>query len=453
MDIFYSIIGFILAVGILVIIHEFGHFYVARLFQVRVTRFSIGFGPSRRIWYDKLGTEYVISAIPLGGYIELLDTSDDPNKVKSSDQHMAINNKSAWIKICILLAGPLFNILFAIVMYWLVFVIGIATVIPIVGVVSHGSVADLAKLKKGLLITKVSGNIVNDWEDVTTNLMKQLRYKNNFVPIEAYNRKTSIKSSHILNVSGWTINETKGDLLKNLGLEPFKLIDPKIWQVMPKYPAFEAGIRSGDTIVAINNVLMHNGAEVSEYIHNKAYKQLNVDVERNGEILSFTVVPVSKLSDNGEEGGLIGVQYRNKPYPKEFIKIHRYGIVDSFYRSIIKTYNYTTLTGYFLYSMAIGKLSLSNAAGPVAIGYYAGQSIKNGIEYFLNFLGMVSISLGVLNLLPIPWLDGGSIAHCAYELLSGKSAPQKAIIFARTLSLAFLTVLAVLVFINDIMRL
>lgn len=452
MDIFYSLIGFILAIGILVIIHEFGHFYVARLFGVKVIKFSIGFGPSHRLWKDKLGTEYLISAIPLGGYIQLLDTSD-PNSVPLSEQHMAINNKSPWIKICILLAGPLFNILFAVIVYWLVFVIGISTVIPIIGVVPKGTAADLAKLKTGQEIIKVATNTINNWEDIATNLMKQLSVKNNFVPIEAYDSKTLSKSIHILDLTDWKVNTKKGDFLKNLGLEPLKLIDSKIWKVLPKYPACTAGIKSGDWIVSIDHFLMHDSTEVAEYLHDKAGKQVTIEVERNGKILPFSLVPIIKVSKNGEEGGVIGVQYRNKPYPKEFIKNNRYGIIDSFYKAIIKTYNNTILSGYFLYAMAIGKLSLSNAAGPVAIGYYAGQSIKNGIEYFLNFLGIISISLGVLNLLPIPWLDGGSIAHCVYEVLIGKPAPQKIILFARTLSLSLLIALAVFVFINDIMSL
>ena len=458
MDLFYSIIGFILAISILVVIHEFGHFYIARLFKVKVLRFSIGFGPSRVIWQDKLGTQYLISAIPLGGYIQPLDTSDPKNMVPESEQHMAINNKSPWIRIAILLAGSLFNIFLAVILYWLVFIIGISTVVPIVGAVPKGTVADLAKLTSGLQIKKIAATNVNSWEDVATNLMKQVAAKNSFVPVEAYDHKTSNKSIHVLNLTNWTMNSNKGDVLTSLGLAPLKLVDARIWKVLPDYPAAIAGIKEGDLIVSIDNILIRNASEVSEYLHDKVGKKVIIELERNGEILSFNLAPVVKepkdlKNDNTDAGGVIGIQYRNKPYPKELTTIERYGLVDSFCQSITKTYNNILLSGYLLYSTFTGKLSLSNAAGPVAIGYYAGQSIKNGLEYFLNFLGLVSINLGILNLLPIPWLDGGSIVHCFYEILTRRSAPQKIINFARTISLSLLIILAIFIVINDIARL
>ncbi len=458
MDILYSVIGFILSIGILVIIHEFGHFYIARLFKVKVIKFSIGFGPSRTLCKDKLGTEYLVSAIPLGGYIQLLDTSDPNNPVLESEQHLAINNKSPWVRILILLAGPLCNIFLAVILYWLVFVIGISTVIPIVGNVPKGTVADLAKLSSGIQITKIAATSVNSWEDVATNLMKQLAVKNNFVPIEAYNRKTSNKSIHILNLTDWKINSNKGYILNSLGLEPLKLMDSKIWKVLPDYPAFIAGIQAGDLIVAIDNILIHNSTEVSEYLHDKIGKKVTIEIERNRKILSFVLAPVSNETKNTatnhiDVSGVIGIQYRNKPYPQELITTYKYSIVRGLVKAVAKTYENTVLSGYLLYSMVAGNLSFSNAAGPVAIGYYAGQSMKNGIEYFLNFLGIVSISLGVLNLLPIPWLDGGSIAHCIYEIAAGKPAPEKLIHFVRKLSLWLLTIMAILVVINDIVRL
>lgn len=458
MDLFYSIIGFILAISILVVIHEFGHFYIARLFKVKVLRFSIGFGPSRVIWKDKLGTQYLISAIPLGGYIQPLDTSDPKNLVPESEKHMAINNKSPLIRIAILLAGPLFNIFLAVILYWLVFIMGISTVVPIVGSVPKGTVADIAKLTSGLQIKKVAAANVNSWEDVATNLMKQVAAKNIFVPVEAYDYKTSNKSIHVLNLTNWTMNSNKGDVLTSLGLAPLKLVDPRIWKVLPDYPAAIAGIKEGDLIVSIDNILIHNASEVSEYLHDKVGKKVILELERNGEILSFNLAPVAKepndlKNNNSDAGGVIGIKYRNKPYPKELTTIERYGVIDSFCKSITKTYNNILLSGYLLYSTFTGKLPLSNAAGPVAIGYYAGQSIKNGLEYFLNFLGLVSINLGILNLLPIPWLDGGSIVHCFYEILTRRSAPQKLINFARTISLSLLIILAIFVVVNDIARL
>ncbi len=452
MDICYSLIGFILGIGVLVIVHELGHFYVARFFNVRILRFSIGFGPSRPIWYDKFGTEYVISAIPIGGYVTPLDTNEGSSDIKLADQSMAINKKSPWIRMLIFFAGPLFSILFAVLMYWLVFIIGISTPIPILGTIHKGTTADFAKLKSGLEIIKVNDQPVYSWEDITSILLKNLNSKNNFVKLETYDRKTAKNSNYVLNLNGWNINDIKGDILKSLGLEPFSSLDPKIWKVLPKYPAFEAGIKPGDLIIAINNVPMKSGEEVPEYIHDQAGKKINVTVKRNKEILSFTIVPVSNISPSGEKIGFIGIKYHSKPYKKELLRTIKYGVIDSFFKAIIKTYNYTTLSCYMLYETIFGKGSLNNVAGPIAIGYYAGQSIKSGLEYFLSFLGLASIGLGVLNLLPIPWLDGGSVVHCIYELIVGKPAPPKTIILARTISLFFLISLTIFVLINDLAK-
>ncbi len=457
MDILYAIIGFILGTSLLIIIHELGHFYVARLCNVQVLCFSVGFGPSKCIWRDKLGTEYVISAIPLGGYIKLLDSSDlrenskTTNNLSLSDQRMAMDKQSPWIRMLIFLAGPVSSILFSVLLYWVVFIIGIAVTVPILGNIHKGTAADLAKLKSGVEIIKINDQVVYDWEDVSSTLIDNIRKKNKLVTLEVHNKQTTKNSIHTLNLNNLNINDNKGDLLKTLGLEPFQLVGSIISEIVPNYPASEAGIKLGDVIISIDNLSTKNGAEVSQYIHNKAREKIRVKVKRNKEILDFVLVPISTLF-NGEKIGLIGVKYHNEPYPKEWFKIRKYGVIDSMYKAILKTYDYTKLSGYMLYETIIGKMSLKNMAGPIAIGYYAGQSIQNGLEYFLNFLGVISIGLGVLNLLPIPWLDGGSIVHCVYEILSGKPAAQQTIMLARAFGLVFLAVVTVLVFINDFTR-
>ncbi|MGD0465518.1 MAG: RIP metalloprotease RseP [Gammaproteobacteria bacterium] len=449
MNIFCAVIGFILGIGLLVIVHELGHFYVARLFNVRVLRFSIGFGPSKPIWYDKLGTEYVISAIPLGGYIKLLDTLEFN---KDIDQRMAMDKKSPLIRMLIFLAGPISSILFAVLLYWVVFMMGISIMVPILGTIHKGTSADLAKLKSGFEIIKINDQVIHDWEEVASTLIDNFRKKNKLVTLEAYDRKTTKHSIHTLSLNNLNINDNKGDLLITLGLEPLQLVESSISEVVPKHPASEAGIKSGDIIISVDNLPMKDGAEVSEYIHKKAEQKIKLKIKRNKKILDFVVVPIRKTSFSGEKIGLIGIKYHNKPYPKEWFKIRKYGVVDSFYKAVVKTYNYTKLSGYILYETIIGKMSLKNMAGPIAIGYYAGQSIQSGLEYFLSFLGVISIGLGVLNLLPVPWLDGGSVAHCMYEGLVGKPAPQKAVMLARAFGLVFLVLLTILVFVNDLAR-
>lgn len=443
MDIFYSVFGFIVGIGLLIIIHELGHFYAARLCNVRVLRFSIGFGPYKTIWYDRFGTEYVISAIPLGGYIQLLDTTNgDDNNLSIIDQNMALDKQSPWVRMFIFLAGPLVSILFAVILYWAVFIIGIKVAIPIVGSVSKGSTADLAKLRSGLEITKINDHTVYDWEDIISNLINNISVKNKFIKLQSYDIKSEEYYVHVLHLSGLSIKNNKGNILKTIGIEPFKAIEIYVNEVLPKYPAFLAGIKVGDIIVAIDHIAIKDGTEIAKYLQDKVGK-ITITIKRDKELLNFILTPTE---------GLIGIKYYKKQRTDELFKIHKYGVIDSFYRAVIKTYNYTLLSFRVLFETILRHISLKNMAGPVAIGYYAGQAIKNGVEHFLNFLGLISISLGVLNLLPIPWLDGGSIVYCIYEILTGKQASLNLIRWGRTIGLIFLIFLMILVFVNDISR-
>jgi regulator of sigma E protease len=279
MDFLYSIVGFILAIGILVTIHEFGHFYVAKLCKVKVLKFSIGFGPAKCIWQDCSGTKYLISAIPLGGYVELFD-SQDPAVDPTIDLKLAINNKSAMDKILISLAGPMANFLLAIIAYWLVFIIGIATPTPIIGQISSDSIAGQARLVSGLEITKVANKTVNNWEDITIALIKQTQAKKKFVVIESYDRSHHKKSRHKLDISDPNLGKASEKILSAVGLLPYQFIDQKIWQVVPNSPADLAGIKVGDLIVTIDDLIMHNNQEVSKYLYDNPNKNVTLGVNR-----------------------------------------------------------------------------------------------------------------------------------------------------------------------------
>lgn len=443
MDIIYSIFGFIIGIGLLVIIHELGHFYAARWFNVRVLRFSIGFGPCTTIWYDRFGTEYVLSAIPLGGYVQLLDDLEDNNNLSNTDYSMAMNKQSPWVRMIIYLAGPAFSILFAVILYWMVFMLGIKVAAPIVGSVVKGSTADIGKLKTGLEIIKINDQAVYDWEDIISSIISQISAKRRFIKLQSYNKQHNEHTNHILNISGLTIKNNSGNILKTIGIDPFQQIDVYINQVIPQYPAFKSGIQPGDVIIALDNVSIKNGTEIAKYIKNKANKKIIITIRRKAELLNFVVIA---------NNGVLGIKYYNKPSTNQIIKIHKYGVVDSFYRALVKTYNYTIVSFRIIFDTILKRFSLKNMAGPIAIGYYAGQAIKSGLEHFLNFLGLISISLGVLNLLPIPWLDGGSIVYCIYEILTGNKSSPAIINLGRTIGLIFLLFLMVLVFINDIAR-
>lgn len=446
-----TILSFIVAIGVLATVHELGHFLVARLCGVKVLQFSIGFGKPLLRWNDRFGTEYMLSLIPLGGYVRMLGEDDDI--VSISEMHMAFNNKSVLIRMLIICAGPFANIIFAIVAYWLVFMLGVSSIVPMLGMVPKGSVAYVANLKKGQEIISVNAQPTTTWEDVSVALMPYLGDKG-FVKIKAYNKTTKTYSNHVLNLTDWTVDNAQGDILKSLGMEPFDPVLPIVGKLIPGFPAIESGILPGDLIVAVNDIPVETRTQLTNYLRKKAGISVSIKVIRNNKRHIFWVTPVQKLAEGGEEIGFIGIQYQQTPWPKELIKVHKYGPLDSFKKAILRTKEYTILTLQFLQKIIVGKISLQHVAGPISIAKYAGQSIRIGVEYFLGFLALVSINLGLLNLiLPIPILDGGHIVFCIIELFTGKPLSPRTMEISRVFGVIFLASLMLLALYNDILRL
>ena len=451
MDYIIAIFSFVVVIGILTTVHEAGHFLVARLCGVKVLQFSIGFGKSLLSWHDRFGTEYMISAIPLGGYVRML--GDDDNEVTQLEQHMAFSGKSVFARMAIICAGPFANMIFAVIAYWLVFMIGISSIVPVLGTVPKGTVADLANLKKGYEIVSIDEQRTNTWEDVSVALMPHLGEKS-FVKLKAYNKVTKKQSIHVINLTDWTVDNTQGDILKSLGLEPFDPVLPVIGKLISGCPVADSGLQPGDQIIALDDVPVETRTQVTNYVRKKAGIAINVTAIRQGKKLTFWVTPMKKLAEGGEEIGFIGIQYQQTPWPKELITVHKFGPVDSFKKALIRTKEYTVLTLQFLQKIIMGKISLQYVAGPISIAKYAGQTACIGVEYFLGFLALVSINLGILNLvLPIPILDGGHILYCVLELLNGKALSKRAVEVGRIFGVIFLASLMLLALYNDILRL
>lgn len=452
LELLIAVGGFLIAVGLLTTVHEFGHFWVARRCGVKVQRFSIGFGRPLLTWHDKLGIEYVIAAIPLGGYVKMLDETEG-DEVLPQEQNMAFNRKSVGVRIAVICAGPLANIFFAVFAYWLVFMIGVTTLVPILGAIPKGSIADLAKLQQGYEIVSINEQPTASWEDVSVALMTHLGGKD-FVKLQALDRASNNYSEHVLDLTHWSIDNKEGDILKSLGMAPYDPVPPIVGKLMLGYPAEQAGLLPGDEIIRADEQLISTRTQLTRYLRLKPNQEVTLEVKRADQTKKeFTLKPVKKLIEGGEEVGFIGIQYQQTQLPTNFVRSVSYGPLVAFGKALVKTKDYTLLTVQFLQKIFTGKMSLSHIAGPISIAKYAGETVRYGIEYFLGFLALVSISLGVLNMLPIPILDGGHFVFCIVELLIGRPISGRILELGRYFGVAFLVCLMILALHNDIVRL
>jgi regulator of sigma E protease len=419
-----SVIAFLIAIGILIAVHEFGHFWVARRFGIKVLRFSIGFGRPLYRWYDKLGTEYVLSAIPLGGYVALF--GEQGQTIPPAERSMAFSYKSVWVRMSVLVAGPLFNLLFAVLAYWIIFLMGTTVYVPILGSVTKDSVAGLAGLRSGQEIVSVEGKATNSWEAVSVQLLSHLG-EDKTITVGVKEKGKNTIENKTMDFGNWSDKSTRGDWLESIGLSPVDPIPPVIAKVLPDYPAAKAGLQEGDRILSVDKQPVNSRIEIVQAIQPKANKPVTLEILRRDHPLKLVIEPISKPSSDGKENGFIGVEFQAlDDIPKELIRTQHFGVVESFTKAVKRTAEYSILTLEVLKKMITGQVSIRHISGPLAIAKYAGQSVSIGLKHFLDFLGMISISLGVLNLLPIPLLDGGHFMYCVYELITGKRVNEAA---------------------------
>jgi regulator of sigma E protease len=444
-------LAFLVAIGVLVAVHEYGHFWMARRMGIRVLRFSIGFGKvlwSRR---DAQGTEYAISAVPLGGYVKLLDEREGP--VAAADLSEAYNRKPVWRRILVLVAGPAANFLFAVLAYWVLFVAGVPALKPVVGEVSPDSIAARAGLRTGDQIAAVSGGETRTREAVVLAILDELMTRE---PIDLTVIGADGDERHAeLIVKGDRRPLTEpGALLPGLGFDFwYPAIPARVGKVLPGSPAERAGLTEGDLIVAVD------GEPVADFPGLVRLVQPNP-----GETLEFTLergdrevdVPVEvEAQREGEQlVGRIGVQPATGiAIPDEMKAAERYGPVESLARATGKTWDMSVLTVRMLWNVVTGDVSVKNLSGPINIAEYAGFSARQGVLAFLSFLAIVSVSLFVLNLLPIPILDGGQIVYQLAELVKGSPLSERAQAVGQQIGLLLLLVLMSFAFYNDLTRL
>ncbi|MGD8546930.1 MAG: RIP metalloprotease RseP [Thiohalophilus sp.] len=447
----YYALAFIVAISVLIAVHEFGHFWVAKKLGVKVLRYSIGFG--RPIWRTVRGkdrTEYVVAALPLGGYVQMLDEKD--GEVKDEEKHRAFNRQPIWKRFSIVAAGPIFNFLFAVVALWLMFVIGSNALVPVIGKVSENTPAAQAGLKPDQKIISIDGEATPVWEVAMNHLLPAL-VDRKIIQVTTQNPDGST-SQHHLNLQGVDRELDPDNLFELLGFSPWRpSVEPVIGQVLQDSPAGRAGLKKGDRIVKMDNQEISTFGDMVEYVTPRPEVPITLRYKRNGEFQEVTVTP-QKAERDGKIVGQLGIGALSRAeIPEDMVVYYDYSIFGAIPKSIEQTAGMTMLTLKMLGKLFTGEVSIKNLSGPINIAKHAGISASAGITRFLSFLAIVSISLGILNLLPIPVLDGGHLLFYVVEFFKGSPVSEETEMTGRMIGIFLLVTLMGLAFYNDIMRL
>jgi regulator of sigma E protease len=446
----WNLASFVVALGILITVHEYGHFWVARKNGVQVERFSIGFGKALWRKYDRHGTEFVIAMIPLGGYVKMLDSRVDD--VSEAQLNRTFDGKSVYQRIGIIAAGPFANFAFAIVAFYLMFLIGVPSVKPIIGDVIGGSIAAEAQLPKNSEIIAVSGQETRDWQDVNLALVSAIGESEITFTVKLLDRSSN--KDFNINTTTWAFSPEKESSITSLGIVPFRAKAlAKIAVVAEGSPAKKAGIQVGDELLSIADVSIDGQwQQFADEIKRYPEKNVQITVLRNNQAITLNVKPDAKARQ-GKTVGYLGVQPVSLPYPKEYLFEQTYGPIDALEQSVVKTWNLVTLSFDMIGKLITGDVSVKNLSGPISIAQGAGNSADHSFVRFLAFLALISINLGIINLLPLPVLDGGHLFYYSIELLTGKPVPEKIQeIGFKFGTIALLSLMSIAIF-NDLSRL
>lgn len=450
MDTLYTILSFVFAIGILVVVHEYGHFWVAKKLGVKVLRFSVGFG--RPLWSRKFGkdeTELVIAAIPLGGYVKMLDENE--GAVPDNEKERAFNRKPLPVRVAVVVAGPLFNFIFAIIAYALVFSSGVNDLEPVIHDVRNGSIAESAGIRAGDRIVEIDGNQVRGWYEHRIHLMR--RAMSQSVVSMKIISASGAEQVHELDLSRTELNRIKGNILGDIiGVYPFRRsIPPLIGEVLDG-PASKSGMKKGDLVLSVNGEQVDNWSSLVRMIAGNAGKEMIFVVVNNNIRRKLTITP-DTAEIEGRPVGRINVKVSVPEIPKDRVIELKYSVMHSLGAAGQQTWDMSMLTLQMLYKMMTLEVSTKNISGPITIAEYAGKSAKVGLDSFIMFLAVVSISLGVLNLLPVPILDGGHLLYYAAEAIKGSPVSENTMLVGQQIGILLLAGLMILAFYNDLLRL
>lgn len=450
MSALYMIVGTLVALGVLVTFHEFGHFWVARRCGVKVLRFSVGFGMPLLRWHDKQGTEFVVAAIPLGGYVKMLDEREGEVPADQLDQ--SFNRKTVRQRIAIVSAGPIANFLLAMFFFWVLAMLGSDQVRPVIGGVESGSIAAKAGLAAGQEIVAIDGEPTSGWAAVNLQLVRRLG-ESGSLQLLVRDQGSTADSPRELVLDKWLKGADEPDPIRSLGIRPWRpALPPVLAEIDPKGPAQAAGLKTGDRLLALDGKPFDDWQQVVDTVRLRPDAKILLRVERDGAQID---VPVT-LAARGESkapSGYLGAGVKAVDWPPEMIREVSFGPLAAIGEGARRTWTMSVLTLDSLKKMLFGELSVKNLSGPITIAKVAGASAQSGVADFLNFLAYLSISLGVLNLLPIPVLDGGHLLFYLIEWARGRPLSDRVQGWGIQIGISLVVGVMLLALVNDLGRL
>jgi len=450
MSALYMVVGLIVALGVLVTFHEFGHFWVARRCGVKVLRFSVGFGTPLVRWHDRHGTEFVVAAIPLGGYVKMLDEREGDVPAELLDR--AFNRKTVFQRIAIVAAGPVANFLLAILFFWILAMLGSQQIKPIIGSVVANSPAAVAGLASGQEVVAVDGEAVDGWSGVNLQLVRRLGETGD-LSVSVLEQGSSVPVVHQVRIQSWLKNEDNPDPIGGLGIQPWRpAVAPVIAELDEKGPAKAAGLQIGDRLVSLDGQSVTDWQDVVSRVRALPEGKVTLGIERAGQREELVLTLAAK-GEGKARTGYLGAGVAGGQWPPEMLREVSYGPVAAVGQALSRTWSMSLLTLDSLKKMVLGQLSVKNLSGPITIAKVAGASAQSGVGDFLHFLAYLSISLGVLNLLPIPVLDGGHLLFYMVEWVRGRPLSERVQAWGMQIGISLVVGVMLLALVNDLSRL
>lgn len=411
MELLVTVIGAVLAVFLVIVIHESGHFFVAKAFGVKVLRFSIGFGKPLWSKVSKSGTEYVLAILPLGGYVKMLD--DREVQVSQQESQYAYNHQPLLVRMAIVLAGPITNFLLAIVVFWIIFLMGVTYVKPIVGQVVPGSIADRSGIKQGDVIRSVQGKKVEQWQQVLTRLIEEMGRSKLKIITQAPGQTPQ---EHNVSLHNWRLKDIEPDPLNSVGIIPFQPPIPAIVsKVVTNSPASRSGLQEGELIIEANGQPVQDWPALAEIIRTHPNQEISLTVQK-ADTVRHLKVQLDNRSNKGQAVGYFGVEVKMPEWPADTLIKPHYSIISAWVPALQQAWYLTIFNGIVLAKMIGGKISLQTLGGPITIFRTAGAASQAGLKVYLGFIAFISVTLGFINILPIPGLDGG---HFLFQIIEG----------------------------------